>query len=156
MAFEHQSASGCELVAEVARRFGEVRFRATGASMMPVVRPGDVLTVRRCGMAGLQLGHIVLYQREGKLVAHRIIHIHDDLLTTRGDSVRRDDLPIRECDIVGQVVSLVRRGHRVPSDLSFWSRVGSYVLRRSDFCLRAAMLLARCVRRSDSEEISWA
>lgn len=41
---------GCELVADVARRFGEVRLRLTGASMMPAVRPGDVITAQRCRM----------------------------------------------------------------------------------------------------------
>jgi len=156
MEFEQRSASGCELVAEVARRFGEVRLRATGASMMPVVWPGDVLTVRRCDMEELQPGDIVLYQREGKLVAHRITRINGDLLITRGDSVRHDDSPVRKSDVVGQIVSLRRWGHRVPSGLSFWSRTGSYILRRSNFCLHAAMLLAARLRRSDDEEISWA
>ena len=47
MGFERSSVPGCELVAEVAREFGEVRFRAIGFSMMPVILPGDVLTVAR-------------------------------------------------------------------------------------------------------------
>jgi signal peptidase I len=139
---EQRSASGCELVAEVARRFGEVRFRATGISMMPVIWPGDILTIRQCGMADLQPGQIVLYQRGKELVAHRVTRIHDNLLTTRGDSICHDDLPIPESEIVGQVVSIVRRGRTVPCHLSFWSRAGSRILRRSRICMRTAALLA--------------
>jgi signal peptidase I len=153
---EEHSTSGCELVAEVARRFGEVRLRVTGASMMPTVWPGDILIVRSCNTNEFEPGQIVLYRRDGKLVAHRIIRIQDDLLTTRGDSVRHDDSPIRKCDVVGRVVALVRRGREVPFGLSFWRRAGAGILRRSDFCLRVAMLLAYRLRRPENEEISWA
>ncbi|HEX5235986.1 MAG TPA: S24/S26 family peptidase [Silvibacterium sp.] len=140
----------------MARRFGEVRFRATGASMMPAIWPGDVLTVRQCGQPDLQLGQIVLYRRQEKLVAHRIVRIQGELITTRGDSVRHDDTPVLESDLIGQVISLARRGRSVPFHLSFWSRAGSVILRRSNFCLRAAMVVARHWQDSESEEISWA
>lgn len=151
-----RSTSGCELVAEVARRFGVVCFKATGVSMMPAVWPNDVLTVRSCGITDLQPGFIVLYQREEKLVAHRITRIQGNVLITRGDSVQHDDSPVHESEIVGQVVSVIRRGRRRLPDLSVWSRAGSYILRRSNFCLRAALRLTRWLRRSDNEEISWA
>ena len=42
------TALQCELVADVARAFGEVRLRVTGASMLPAIWPGDILvTVQR-------------------------------------------------------------------------------------------------------------
>lgn len=146
---EQRSASGCELVTEVARRFGEVRFRATGVSMMPVIWPGDILTIRNCGMEEVQPGQIVLYRREKELIAHRVISIHGNLLTTRGDSINHDDLPVRESEIVGRVVSITRRGQIVPGALSFWSRAGSRVLRRSGLCLRVASSLAYRMHRSE-------
>jgi hypothetical protein len=167
---DQRSASCCDLVAEVACRFGEARFRATGASMMPVVWPGDVLTVRSCEMTDLQPGQIALFRRSGRLVAHRVIRVDGDWLITRGDSVRHEDSPILKSDVVGQVVSVarlgVRRGRHVPSrrslskrslsGRSFWNRAGSHVLQRSDFCLRAAMFVVRRLQTPDNEEISWA
>lgn len=156
MEFDGRSASGCELVAEVASRFGEVRFKATGFSMLPAIRPGDLLTVRRCGLAELQEGQIALYQREGKLVAHRLIHLEEDRLITRGDSVRRKDTPIGESDLVGRVVSISRHGRSVSPALSLGGHAGSFILRRSDICLRAAALVARGLRRPEKEEVSWA
>ena len=36
-----------DLDAQVIRQFGELRLKVTGASMLPSVWPGDVLTVRR-------------------------------------------------------------------------------------------------------------
>lgn len=157
--FEQRSTSGCELVTEVARRFGEVRLRVTGTSMMPMVWPGDVLTVCRGKLAEMEPGQIMLYRRAGELVAHRVAHIDGDLLITRGDSIKHYDSPVRESDVVGRVVSVVRQGRAVDFDLTIWSRAGSHILRRSDFCLRAASFLARRLQHPKDEEISeisWA
>src|SRR5271157_314954 len=108
-----RSVLACELVADLVHNFGEAHLKVTGASMIPAIWPGDVITVRRREMAELQPGQIVLYRREGVLVAHRIRCVRGDLLTTRGDSLECDDPPITESDIVGQVVYLVRNGRRV-------------------------------------------
>lgn len=136
MAMEPQQRSevACELVAEVARSFGEVRLKVTGASMIPSLWPGDIITVRR-DATSLKPGQIVLYRREGRLVAHRITRVRGDLLSTRGDSLPCDDPPIHAPDIVGQVISLVRHGCRVHLKQSVWQRAVSCTVRHSDFCL---------------------
>ena len=149
------SVAGRELVAEVASNFGEVRLRVTGASMIPAIWPGDVITVCRCEITELQPGQIVLYRRKGKLVVHRVTCVRGDLLTTRGDSLQCDDPPITKSDIIGQVVYLVRNGRRVHLKQSGWQRVGSSFLRRSGFCLRMALRMGRRLRRSGSREMSW-
>ena len=156
MKFEQRSTSGCELVAEVARRFGEVRLRVTGTSMLPTIWPGDVLCVRYCAIQNLQRGQILLFHRKQKLVAHRITHIHRDSVITRGDSVHHDDLPVSESEIVGQVVSVVRRGRPVSQCLSLPQRIASAILRHSDLCVRATLLMAGYSRQARNEEISWA
>jgi signal peptidase I len=154
-ASQQRSMLGSELVAEVASSFGEVRLKVTGASMIPAVWPGDVITVRRRDMAALQPGQIVLFRQEGKLFAHRITRIRADFLTTRGDSLRYNDPPLRESDIVGQVVCLLRNGRRVNPRQSFWQRVSSSIMRRSDFCKRMALRLGRRFRRPCTEAVSW-
>src|SRR5438445_11078032 len=60
-----RAAAHRELLAEVARKFWGIRFKATGDSMLPSVWPGDLLTVRRQSFSELQNGEIVLYEREG-------------------------------------------------------------------------------------------
>src|SRR5215475_14796812 len=116
-----QSELGCELVADVARRFGEVRLKVTGASMIPSIWPGDVITIRHID-ASLQPGQIVLYSREGRLVAHRITRVQGDLLSTRGDSLPCDDPPIHALDVVGQVISVARNSRRQHLKQSLWRR----------------------------------
>ncbi len=66
---------GCELAAEVLRSSGKLHLRANGASMLPAVWPGDILTVSSHDAAEALPGDIVLFARDGKLVAHRIVEV---------------------------------------------------------------------------------
>lgn len=138
----------CELVSDVARSAGEVRLRVTGASMLPAVWPGDEVTVRRCELAELEPGQIVLYRRDGKLTAHRIQHLKSDHLIARGDSLPSLDPPVQPNEIVGRVVSISRGVRSVDPEQTFWQRVASAILRRSDFCMRVTLFLSRRLRRS--------
>ena len=64
---------GCELAAEVLRTSGRLRLRATGASTLPAVWPGDILSVRSHEVVEALPGDIVLFVREGRLVARRVV-----------------------------------------------------------------------------------
>lgn len=137
---------GCELIADVAHSFGVVRLQVTGASMIPTIWPGDILTVRSCSIDELQLGQIVLCKQERRLIAHRVTRICGNLLITRGDTLRDNDPPIKTSDIVGQVVSLVRNGRSVNLHQTSWQRLSSSLLRQSDFCLRMTLHLGHRLR----------
>jgi signal peptidase len=154
MGLQQRSALGYELVTEVARSFGEVCLQVTGSSMVPAIWPGDVIAVRRSELGALRLGQIVLYRQERGLVAHRIVHIHGDLLTTRGDTLRHDDPPVRTSDLVGQVLSLVRKGRRVNLRQSSWQRISASILRQSDLCLRMTLRLGLRLRRIGTKEMA--
>lgn len=153
---QQRTALQCELVADVARAFGEVRLRATGASMLPAVWPGDILVVERQNSARLQPGQIVLCLREGELMAHRMIRRTGDCLVTRGDSLRHSDPPIRSSEVVGQVTCILRNGRRISPRQSFWQRAGSSILRRSDFTTRMTLRMGRLLRRLAAREMLWA
>jgi signal peptidase I len=150
-----RSVLACELVADVASNFGQVRIRVTGASMMPAIWPGDVIKVRRCDAGELEPGQIMLYRRDGRLVAHRIIRADGDELTTRGDSLSDEDPPVRRADVMGKVVSLVHSGRVIYPRRSLRLRVWSAILRRSDLCLRMTLRVSRLIGVSGSKELSW-
>jgi signal peptidase I len=139
---QQRSESCCALVAEVARSFGEVRLKVTGSSMVPSIWPGDLVTVRRQEMPTLQSGHVIVYKRDAVLVTHRITHTYLDHVITRGDSVWHDDAPVKEADIVGRVICLVRNGRRVRLNPSYGQRLISFFLRRSDFYRRIMVRLS--------------
>jgi signal peptidase len=149
-------ALGCELTVDVVRTFGEARLKVAGASMLPSVWPGDIVTVQRRGLSDLQPGQIVLCYREGELIAHRVTSVVGDRLITRGDSLPHCDPSVTASDIVGQVVSILRNGRSIFPDQSWWQRALSSILRHSDFCTRMTLRIGRRWQRLRCRELLWA
>ncbi len=137
------------LVADVARSFGQVRLKVTGTSMLPAVFPGDVLTVSRCSGAELCAGQIILCFRDGALVAHRLVRKNGSQFITRGDSLYNFDRPFQEDEILGRVVTIVRDGRQVNSKLAWWHGLVCFILRRSQWFMRQLFRLKklRCSAR---------
>src|SRR5438874_13537141 len=72
-AVQSREAVKCQLAAAVLQSHGGVRLRVTGTSMLPSVRPGDLLCIGHQDAAEAQAGDIVLFGREGRLSAHRVV-----------------------------------------------------------------------------------
>jgi DNA-directed RNA polymerase subunit H (RpoH/RPB5) len=123
-----------ELAAEVVRRFGELRLRVTGSSMLPAVQPADVLLVRRCPIEQAAPGDVILFTRHRRLFAHRVISPPGGaVLTTQGDGVAQVDPCVKADELLGKVVRIVRRGKvvRQPATPSLPARMGAALFRRS-------------------------
>lgn len=98
-----------ELAAETLSRFGKLSFRAAGTSMLPAIRPGDVMHVRRRPACEATRGDIAVFMREGRLYAHRVHEVRGDgTLVTRGDTVGRDDEPVAPGELLGTVERISR------------------------------------------------
>src|SRR5215469_1498253 len=100
----------CELAAEVLRSSGTLRLRVTGWSMLPTVWPGDTLLIERVDPKAVPEGDIVLFGRDRRLFAHRVLKNERSVLVTRGDSMRTPDSPVDETEFLGRVSSIVRNG----------------------------------------------
>src|SRR2546425_8571851 len=96
----------CQLAADVLRSHGGVRLRVTGTSMLPSVRPGDLLCVRHPDAVEAEAGDIVLFSREGRLFAHRVVRKvrsrGECYWITRGDSLPQDDPPVSREELLGR------------------------------------------------------
>ena len=99
------------LAQETLQRFGWVRFRATGSSMLPAIAPGDLLSFRTAGPQDLVPGQVVLVKNDDRLVVHRLLSSDQGLLITRGDSLRAADAPICATRLLG-VLDAQQRGPR--------------------------------------------
>jgi len=142
---DHRTAMKCALVAEAVRRFGEIRLRVAGTSMLPSLWPGDILLVRHCRAAELQPGHIVQYMRDGLLVAHRMAGSQGGHWLARGDRNVFDDPPLSEAQILGRVVSVERHGRLIDPAFNHVRRLAAWFLRRSDLLVRILLRLRRAV-----------
>jgi signal peptidase I len=138
----HLQSACCDLVVDVVRSAGSASLRAMGCSMLPAIRPGDVLAVERHNSDELQPGEIILYNRNGKLTAHRIIQVLDESLLTQGDSLPSRDLPVQFGEVVGRVIGICRNGRPVSLQRSPWQSVLAAILRRSELCTRLYLRLS--------------
>ena len=100
-----------ELAAASLARTGRLRLRVTGTSMLPAIRPGDVLRVQRCDAGSLRPGEVVLFQQGERLFAHRAVRRGTYALALRGDTLDADDAPERQ--VLGKVIAIERRGREI-------------------------------------------
>jgi hypothetical protein len=90
------------------------RFQATGFSMSPFIRNGDVLTV--FPLSGRpRLGDVVAFvkQETGGLAIHRVVGTGAGGCLIRGDNSSRDDGFVPEANILGCVTKVERSGKNV-------------------------------------------
>src|ERR1700730_18560288 len=142
----------CGLAGDVVRRFGGVRLRVFGTSIVPSILPGDLISVQRADLSEISTGEIVLYSRDERLFAHRVVGragSHEDArLITRGDRLSHNDPPVSSLELLGRVTSIQcgdGRGHRrvrPAPRVRLWEQMIARVLQISD---RATSVYLRLV-----------
>jgi len=123
-----------DLASEVLQRFGQLRLRVTGASMLPAVWPGDVVTIHRSRFSEVSRGDLVLFFRDRRFFVHRVLEVSGHSLLTRGDSVLGPDPPVSPDELLGRVVSITGAGGtRAPSQLGAVGYLVARAARHSTF-----------------------
>jgi hypothetical protein len=101
-----------------------VRFRATGLSMDPTIRDGDVLTVEPVNLGEVRPGEILLYRTARGVIAHRLVRCEEVetqlLYVLRGDASATCDPPVSYGDVLG-LVTATRRRRRSRSLTNPWT-----------------------------------
>lgn len=109
--------------------------------MYPVLRDRDQGLVRTVDVCTLRRGAIVVFEQNGKILAHRLIDIRQNkaglVFTAKGDNNRFYDKPFGEDSIKGVVSAYLREGklHSLNSFCQHSCRIGSlYLPRTTSFC----------------------
>jgi signal peptidase I len=140
-----------EIVEGILRDGHSVRFRASGWSMHPTIRNGEIITVAPLGQLPIQTGEIVLYRRDRATIAHRVVRVQSTAdgsseLIVRGDAADCCDRPTPIGQVIGRVLAVERNQALVRLDLvhPHWSRAVALVIRRvHDARLKIRALLPR-------------
>jgi hypothetical protein len=107
----------CELASQVLSSFGTLRLRVMGWSMLPSVWPGDTLVVESIESGSISEGDIVLFGRDRRLFAHRVVTrirvLEGRQFLTCGDAMTVPDPPVSESDLLGRVAYIVRNGRSI-------------------------------------------
>jgi signal peptidase I len=128
------------MASEVLRSWGELRLGVTGWSMLPAVMPGDTLVIERVPCDAVCVGDIVLFERDRRLCAHRVIENAGGIIT-RGDAMPQADLPVREHELLGRVSRVIRHGKciEVNRSASLAQRAIATLARRSKTAARVVV-----------------
>jgi Peptidase S24-like len=134
----------CDLAADVLRSSGKLLLRVNGWSMLPSVWPGDTLLVEWAKDGAVLEGDIVLFGRNRRLFAHRVVRktpAHGGAtIATRGDAMPQPDSPISGHELLGKVVFISRNGKLIePKKQRIPQRAMSALLRRSKLAARVAV-----------------
>ncbi len=114
-----------EIAPEVLRRGGTISFVATGFSMWPHIRNGDMVTARPLTKGVVpRTGWIIIYQSpHGQIIVHRVVaagHRHGAGLKVRGDSQSGPFEHIALESVLGRIV--VRQRHGKDIDMTSRTR----------------------------------
>jgi len=99
------------LLSAVHEKGADFRFRATGTSMYPTIRDGDIITVSPISGVEPSACDIVAFRNPAnqQLVIHRIIALSPDTFLARGDNSQPDGT-IPRSDLLGVVTKVERNG----------------------------------------------
>ena len=157
------TALKCALAGGSSALVRQLRFTATGWSMLPAVWPGDTLLIERIRSGQVRVDDIVLVGRAGRLCAHRVIAAsggpESRQWITQGDGMAVPDPPVAESELLGRVTYLIRAGRllKAPARLSLVGRAVARVVQRSASAARVAVHLQQSYlhhkRQASSEPI---
>ena len=105
-----------------------VRFRASGSSMEPAIRDGELVTVAPPHGGRVRRGEIVLYASGRRLLAHRVRGAEEDgsVLICQGDHWRCDQEAVGRDAVIGRVVA-IGPSDAAPAKRSEFRRVGGFL-----------------------------
>lgn len=104
-----------ELMQAVLRKNVPFRFRASGFSMVPFIKDGDVLTVTPFKDPPPGLGDVAafLHPVGGRLAVHRIVAQNKSGYRLKGDGTDAADGLVPQANIIGIIRKVERNGHKV-------------------------------------------
>ena len=121
-----------EIITELLQDGHKVSFCAPGHSMFPTIMANETIMVEPIEPGTVQMGDIILYRTNGRLIAHRVVGMYTPpsndsppvseqdgrssilrnqcFFIFRGDACAICDEPVTAGQILGKVVSVEREG----------------------------------------------
>ena len=103
------------LIEEVLEKKVPFRFTASGLSMSPFIRDGDVITIAPSSSYDLKRGDVVAFINPSTnlLTVHRILLFSKSGYLIKGDNTSKPDGQVLASDIIGQVVRVEHSGRNM-------------------------------------------
>jgi signal peptidase I len=98
-----------------------------GKSMSPLILPSDKVVIAKA--SSLKINDIVVFKKEKRLIAHRLIYISPtkDFLVTKGDNNLKSDGKIKPSQLLGKVNFIKRNGKTIKLSHIYLSQSSAYL-----------------------------
>jgi hypothetical protein len=139
------------IVPEVLARGGRVSFVATGGSMWPHIRHGDIVTVAPLpkGVTPATGSVLVYLTASGKIALHRVTgHTADGTLKLKGDAQPGAPELVPAENVLGHVTSLKRNGKQINLHSTTNLIVGLAVARTGSVRIAVERALSKLIAHS--------
>ena len=102
-------------------------LKVVSGSMYPLIRAGDSVVVQQCDPAHLRIGSIILYEKQGVLIVHRLFRKHSTdegvVLAAKADIARITDGPFEGDSLYGEVTAVRKRWGEIDLTRFPWKTV---------------------------------
>lgn len=136
-----------------------VQTLASGHSMFPFLRKGDILTVEPIPMDKVQRGDVVVFESEEKWIAHRVIKIRKGAagleFLLRGDTCIKFDPVVNKKNYKGIVIAFKRKSSEnnlAQGRFLFWKKIINalgYFYNLSLYVSRMTLSLKSSIRKKE-------
>jgi signal peptidase I len=100
-----------------------LRLTVTSDSMRPLLRAGDAVAVQPIDPHALQPGEVIVVQRGGEWITHRLVAVDARGWHTHGDNTRYTDAVVSADHIVGRVIAIERGDHTIDLRQPRWRAI---------------------------------
>ena len=92
-----------DMVRDALRRGEALDIRACGYSMWPRLGDGDCVRIQPSDGQDLRTGDVVLFERPGQLVLHRVLRLAQSRVLTKGDACAVPDGWVPRGQVLGRL-----------------------------------------------------
>ncbi len=104
---------------EILNEVGQpIDVKVHGWSMIPALREGDRLVL--AFTRDVRVGDIIIFKREGNLIAHRLMRSFKNEHLTKGDSLWYFDPLVKKDDVLGKVTGIKRADRTIDLQSGRW------------------------------------
>jgi signal peptidase I len=100
-----------------------LRLQVISDSMWPLLRAGDAVIVQPIEPATIRIGDVLVAQRGGESITHRLIALEGEQWVMRGDNAIWADAPVGRAEGVGRVEAIERGAYRIDLAQPQWAQL---------------------------------
>lgn len=132
---------------------GSLRLTVTSDSMRPLLRAGDGVVVQPTDPGALRPGDVIVVQRGGEWITHRLVAVDERGWHTHGDDTCHGDEAASAAQIVGRVIAIERNDQTIDLLQPRWRAIDRRINRVQRVQLRV-LAAARAIGGTRSHGIT--